>query len=197
MKSHLSAIAIGIAVATAHPASAEEKAPHENGAAQLHLAVEKSEVEIELTLPGDDAVGFEHAAESAEDRRAVDAAMKTLRDGAALFLFPAAAGCKLEKTEVNLLTGSKEHEGEHEKEHGKDHVHEKAEKHEHEHEHESGHTAFRAHYHFHCDAPAQARSVDLRVFTAFPTLREVRALTLSAAGQGAMELTPRATSLKF
>jgi len=187
MKSQVAILAIGLAVAMPQAKAAEEHGPHEHGAGRLQLAVEKGDVEIELALPGVDVVGFEHAAESAENRQAAEAAMAKLRDGAALFRFPAAAGCRLEKVDVNLMTGG------HDDEHGKEHAHDKK----HEHERESGHTEFRAHYHFHCDAPAKAQPLDVRVFAAFPSLHEIRALTISAAGQGAMELTPDATSLKF
>ena len=167
---------------------------HEHGVGQLNLAVEGDEVEIELTVPGADAVGFEHAPSTNAQKQAVREAARALKVADKLFAFPKAAGCRAEKAEVGSAlmdaAGSKDEK------HG--HAHEK------EHEHgddkrkdEEAHAEFRAHYHFHCENPGELTHVDLGFFKAFPSARELQARTITPSGQGAAELTAEAPRLKF
>jgi hypothetical protein len=64
---------------------------HVHGIAALNLASEGKEVHVELDSPAANIVGFEHAPSSAEDRAALDQAIATLSDGAALLAFNAMA----------------------------------------------------------------------------------------------------------
>lgn len=173
---------------TANPATAAERehGAHEHGVGQLSLAVEGNAVEIEITAPGVDIVGFEHAAETEADRAALAAAAARLKDAIALFRFPPKAHCRLEEAEVHsaLLDEAPGHE--------KGHAHEK--KHGHKAE---AHAEFRAHYHFRCADPAALTHVDLGYFTAFPAARELGARTITAKGQGAAELTADRPRLTF
>ena len=97
-----------IMLATVLPVSlayAEEKrelGSHEHGAAEMQIGIEGSSVEITLELPGKDVVGFEHQAETDEQRAAVDAQTKTLGDMMALLTIPEAAGCKVSSSEVEV-----------------------------------------------------------------------------------------------
>jgi hypothetical protein len=181
------ALLAGLFVA-ASPASAAERehGPHEHGVGQLSLAVEGNVVEIEITAPGADIVGFEHAAETEADRAALAAATARLKDAVALFRFPPKAACRLEEAEVHsaLLDGAHGHEKGHEHEKGHDHKTE-------------AHAEFRAHYHFRCADPAALSHVDLGYFTAFPAARELEARTITAKGQGAAELTADRPRLTF
>ena len=70
--------------------------PHQHGVGQLNVAIQGDHVEIELETPGADIVGFEHPPRTAEQKKAVQNAARTLRNGSAIFVFPAAARCKLE-----------------------------------------------------------------------------------------------------
>lgn len=177
----------GLFVAAGPAASTErEHGAHEHGVGQLSLAVEGNTVEIEITAPGADIVGFEHAAETEADRAALAAAAARLKDGAGLFRFPPKADCRLEDAEVHsaLLDDAHDHE--------KKHDHDKGQAHEAE-----GHAEFRAHYHFQCADPAALSHVDLGYFTAFPAARELEARTITAKGQGAQELTAERARLTF
>lgn len=187
------ALLAGLFVA-ANPASAAERehGPHEHGVGQLSLAVEGNTVEIEITAPGADIVGFEHAAETEADRAALAAAAARLKDAIALFRFPSKADCRLEEAEVHsaLLDGAHGHE--------KGHAHEKGHDHDKAHGHGAeAHAEFRAHYHFRCADPAALSHVDLGYFTAFPAARELEARTITAKGQGAQELTADRPRLTF
>lgn len=210
-------VAACLAVAIAGPsrASDREQGAHVHGVGQMNLAIEGKEVEIELTAPGADIVGFEHPADTEADRKTLDAAVERLEKGLALFKFPEAARCEIEGAEIHsaMMEG---HEGEHEKdhEHGKDHGHEKEHAHEKEHgdpkehahdkehshdkEHGGEHSEFRAHYHFECAAPEALSHVDIAgYFEAFPNARELEANTITDKGQGAAELTAANPRLTF
>jgi len=185
-------IAAGL-VAT--PAWASEPA-HEHGVGRLDIAVEGDEVELELTVPGADAVGFEHAPSADADRHAVEEAKKKFADGPRLFLFPSAAGCRFEEAEVHAAQFD-DHD-----DHGDKHEHEKHdEKDEHAHEHEEGkeeaHAEFRAHYHVHCDNLAKLTHIDAAFFTQFPTAHELEVRWITPRGQGSAELTAKAARIRF
>ena len=66
--------------------------PHQHGHGTLNLAVEGQTVQMELEVPGVDIVGFEHKAQSAEDRAKIEAAEKTLSQPLALFVLPRRGG---------------------------------------------------------------------------------------------------------
>ena len=214
-------VAMAALVSIGAPADAAD--PHQHGVGRLNVAVQGDEVEIELETPGADIVGFEHEPRTAEQKRAVQDAATALRDGAALFVFPAAAGCTLKEAEVEAgLLGDDHKEHGHEK-HGDKHEHEKhGDKHGHEkhgdkHEHEKHghkehghkyaekhhgdkhdeetHAEFHAHYHFTCKNPVT--HADLRYFETFPRAEALSARTLTATGQRKQKLTRKDARLKF
>ena len=192
--SFVAVLAAAVSVASPAWASDREHGPHVHGVGQMNVAVEDKTVEIELTAPGMDIAGFEHAPKGEDDRRAVD----KLKDAMGLFAFPAAAKCALEEAEVHSpLMGDGEghdHAG-HEKEHAqeKEHAHEK------DHDHERGeHSEFRAHYHFLCADPGMLSHIDVGgYFRAFSSARELEAKTITSKGQGAAELTAGNARLTF
>ena len=180
----LTALAAGSSIA-----SEREHGAHVHGVGQMNVAVEGDGVEIEITAPGADIVGFEHKPETGADRQALADAVAKLKDGAVLFVFPAKARCKLEEAEVESGLMEDDHE------HDKKHRHEK--EHGHGHDKEGEHAEFRAHYHFHCGNPDAVTHIDLGYFKAFPAARELEAHTLTARGQGAQELTAGLSRLTF
>jgi len=191
----VSFIASGSTVFASEPA-------HEHGVGRLDIAFEGNEVELELTVPGADAVGFEHAPSTDADRHAVEEAKKKLADGARLFLFPSAAKCRFEEAEIHAAQLDNDHD-----DHGDKHEHEKHEgdkhdeKDDHAHEHEEGkkeaHAEFRAHYHVHCDAPSKLTEIDVAFFTLFPTAHELEVRWITPRGQGSAELTAKASQIRF
>ena len=94
-----------IAGTFALPALAEETREldsHEHGHVTLQIAVEGSDLLVSLEAPGESIVGFEHVAETDEQKAAVDAARQTLTDADALFTLPDEAGCSSRSAEVEL-----------------------------------------------------------------------------------------------
>ena len=192
-----------LAVFLATSLQASEPA-HEHGVGQLSIAIEGNEVEIELVVPGADAVGFEHAARTDSERKAVVAAAEKLKEAKRLIRLTSGAHCHVEKTEVAsaLLDSDKD-----EHDHAHDHKHEKhAKQDEHKHnehkehdKHPDGeiHSEFTAHYHFHCDHPEKLTGADVEFFKVFPSAHELVARWITSKGQGVTELTAKATRLKF
>ena len=186
-------------------ASEREHGAHVHGVGQMNLAVEGKEVEIELTAPGADIVGFEHAAETDADRKAVVAATEKLKKALALFSFPVAAKCELEEAEVHTEMMDGHGDGNEKRhDHGKDHAHEKEHDHgkehapEKKHDHEERHAEFRAHYHFECGALEALSHIDVSgYFRSFPNARELEVQSITAKGQGAGELTAANPRLTF
>ncbi len=190
-----------LAVFLATPLEASERA-HEHGVGQLSIAIEGNEVEIELVIPGADAVGFEHAARTDSERKAVVAAAEKLKEAKRLIRLTSEADCHMKKTEVAsaLLESDKD-------EHAHDHKHEKhAKQNEHKHnehkehdKHADGeiHSEFTAHYHFHCDHPKKLTGAEVEFFKVFPSAHELVARWITSKGQGVTELTAKATRLKF
>ena len=156
--------------------------PHQHGVGQLNVAIQGDHVEIELETPGADIVGFEHPPRTVGQKTAVQDAARTLRNGSARFVFPAAARCKLEKTKVESGLLEDNHETHEEKHHGEKHK-------------EEIHAEFHALYHFSCKNPASY--TDLQYFEAFPHAKALLARTITAKGQRKQRLTRKAPRLIF
>lgn len=159
-------------IVLALPATAAEK--HVHGAGKLNVAIEGDTVSIELSAPADDIVGFEHLATTPEDKAAVAKAVVALKDGAGLFVFPAAAGCRLEeaKVESGLLAGAKPEPGD-------------------------NHADFDADYRFRCAQPGKIDGIEVKFFARFPKAGELAVQAVTPKGQTKRELTPKAARLKF
>ena len=85
-----------------HSHETRELGSHEHGAAEMQIAIEGSTVEIALELPGQNVVGFEHKAETDEQRAAVDEQTKVLEDVMTVLTVPEAAGCEVSSSEVEV-----------------------------------------------------------------------------------------------
>lgn len=158
---------------------------HQHGVARLTVGAEGAGVEVELTSPAANLVGFEHRPRDAAEAAAVEAALAALREGARLFQLPEAAGCSLHGAEVEtpLAAGTGPgHEHEHEHEHGSEHP---------------GHADVHARYRFRCLHPRQLTHLRVNLFEAFPATARVEAEYATDRGQGAARLTADDPVLRF
>ena len=71
--------------------------PHEHGAARLNVAVDGTVVTIDLESPLANALPFEHAPSTPEQIQAVQGMAATLHRAENIFIFPAAAQCRLKE----------------------------------------------------------------------------------------------------
>lgn len=169
---------------------------HEHGVGQLHIAFDGKQIAMDLHAPGADIVGFEYAAESAEDRAAIDAAVATLARPLDLFLLPDAAGCNVVQAAAGLES-EEEHDEDHAGEHeGEEHGHDDHEEDDHDdHASKAGHTEFHAEYLLTCADPTAASEITFAYFDAFPNALEVEVQVISDAGATSFEVERDAPAL--
>lgn len=179
-------------------ASGEEKhrqhGSHVHGLGQMNLAVDGTEVYIELENPSANIVGFEHLPSSAEDRHAVQQAAERLEDGESLFKFTSQADCSLTSAAVSSsLLGQDHEDGHHDSEqHPETHDdHDQDGEQEHADHGEEVHSEFTAEYRFSCTRPEKLKSVETTLFTVFPGIEEIEAQVLTSTRQTGAELTAK------
>lgn len=172
----------------ATPALAQESRQldsHEHGVGELNIAVEGETVAMEFHAPGADIVGFEYAAENADDRAAIDAAVATLARPMDLFVFPAAAECSVVQASAELE--SDENHDEHD-EHDEGHHEEHDDAHDEDHADEAGHTEFHAEYMLTCGNPDAISGITFAYFDTFENARELEVQIISVSGAQAFEV---------
>ncbi|RZS30696.1 ZrgA family zinc uptake protein [Corticibacter populi] len=177
------------------------QAAHVHGVVQVDIAADGAELLVQLTSPQADITGFEHEASTEQDKQAIATALTTLR-GKPLFTPNAAAGCKLEKTEIEGLGEDDDHDHEHahadahgkaEEGHAHDHDHEHAKEEGHEH----GHADVEVSYHFHCDTLSALQSIEVTLTQAFPTIHTINAQLALPQGQFSRTLKTGQTRLEW
>lgn len=164
---------------------------HEHGVAELTVVLEGPELLVELSSPLDNLVGFEHAPANDAQRAALADAGRRLRDAGVMFALPAAAGCRLDDTDIEspwplgiaatasppapAPASASAHAG-------------------HTHAPPVGgdHGDVVATWRFTCAQPQALERLEVGAFTQFPRLRKLRVEHATARGQGAAVLTPRA-----
>ena len=176
---------IALAVAATTPVFAEETRQldaHEHGVGQLDIAFDGKQILMELHAPGADIVSFEYAAESAEDRAKVDAAIVMLARPLDLFVLTEAAGCTIVQASAELESeeGQADHEDEHDDHEDADHQEKNVG--------EAGHTEFHAEYLLACSDPGAITEITFTYFDAFPNALEVEVQLISNKGATSFEV---------
>ncbi len=172
---------------------------HVHGHVELNIAQDSHDLLIEVTAPGADIVGFEHAPENDQQKAALNNALKTLKSADYLFTLTSAAKCHLEQINVmHTLEDSEKnhHEHEHEHEHAK-HEDEHHKHDAHHHDKEVKHGSFSAQYNFHCDNIAKLNKIDTQWFKLFPATKEIDVNLLTDKVQTALELKPGKTTISL
>jgi hypothetical protein len=138
------------------PAEERHLGPHVHGQATLEVSSEGPTLEVGLSIPGHDAVGFEHPPTTPEQARTLEKAKDTLRSGT--WLVPVdAADCKAPTAKV-VADGfdAKAKSG--------------------------GHGDFDVTYRFTCAAPERLDAIEVGLFEAFPALQRVVVNVVNANG---------------
>ncbi|MDH5932922.1 zinc uptake protein ZrgA [Vibrio splendidus] len=141
MKPTILAVVIGMTVSTNVLANEEFRSheAHVHGKVEANIAQDGQELLVEVTAPGADVVGFEHAPETAEQKKVFEQAIAQLNKPEELFGFNNAS-CTLKfKSVTNTLEDDHDdHEGHDHAEH--DHDDHKGHDHaEHDHDDHEGH----------------------------------------------------------
>ncbi|MDG3087023.1 DUF2796 domain-containing protein [Vibrio hannami] len=190
-------------------AQAEEFRQHEahvHGHVEFNIAQDGKELLVEITAPGADVVGFEHAPENEEQHHKIEDAEKVLKNASDIILLSSAASCKVEHVEVRNTLEGDDHEG-HDHDKHEEHDHHDHNKHDHDsheghegHDHENkhgGHGEFTIEYHFECDDIAKLNQIDTSWFKHFPSTEEIDVNLLTDTAQIAAELNKNSTVIKF
>jgi hypothetical protein len=184
-----------LALCLAMPAAGEierQHGAHVHGEAELKLALDGTSLELELELPGMDAVGFEHPPRDEAQKAAIAAAIATL-EAARWLRLPEAAGCTLTRASFHthgyaVGEGDQQSSPEAGKPAHKGHGHDSGHGHGHDHGHGQGH-GHDAHAEFHgflsyaCARPAALDAVTIELGAAFPALERLVVQSVTARGQ--------------
>ncbi|MCI9691463.1 zinc uptake protein ZrgA [Vibrio parahaemolyticus] len=181
------AIVIGLSLSTV--ATAEEyrqHSAHVHGHVEFNIAQDGSDLLLEITAPGADVVGFEHAPENAEQEKTLQHAVATLEDSNALFAINPQAQCEIEEVHVEHTLGGQHEEHEH-------HDHDGHEGHDHS-EH-SDHGEFTVQYRFHCAQVGELSHIQTDWFNQFPSTESVNVNLFTDTTQSATSLTKSNTQI--
>ncbi len=192
---------------------------HVHGHVEFNIAQDGQDLLVEITAPGADVVGFEHAPKTDAEKSAIADATAKLNNVNSILTIPAAANCKLVEAHIENTLEKGEHHDEHDhhgehKDHddhkGHDHhddhkghdEHEhhdehKDHDHDHDHDHHDGHGEFSVQYQFSCEDVAKVSQIDTQWFTHFPATEKVSVNLLTDSAQSATELTSGSTTIKF
>ncbi|EGR3399069.1 zinc uptake protein ZrgA [Vibrio parahaemolyticus] len=199
------AIVIGLSLSTI--ATAEEyrqHSAHVHGHVEFNIAQDGSDLLLEITAPGADVVGFEHAPENAEQEKTLQHAIATLEDSNALFAINPQAQCEIEEVHVEHSLGGQHEEHEHHDHEGHDHdehAHHDHDKHEHDgheghdHSEHSDHGEFTVQYRFHCAQVGELSRIQTDWFNQFPSTESVNVNLFTDTTQSATSLTKSNTQI--
>ena len=160
------------------PAQAQGKhAAHVHGVAKADVAVQGNKLSVQLELPLDSLVGFEHRPRTDAQRRAAQAAVQQLK-GASRWLQPdAAAQCTLTSTQIDAQAlepappGAKTAEG--------------------------GHADLEASYEFTCAAPDKLLTVDIGLAEVFKRIERIEVQVAGAKTQSKQTLRKPAKQVRL
>ena len=174
-------LALQVALATLPQSAAAQHrqlGAHEHGRGTLNIAIEGTQVSMELEAPGADIVGFEHAARTARQKTQVEQAKKQLLAPQTLFKFPDAAGCVIATANVDIEADEHDHEAPGGVKKKPDAAAE-----------ERSHSNFHGQYAFTCNAPAGITAVEFGYFRAFAGAQKLEVNVITSKGQTTFEVT--------
>ncbi|MGF1877238.1 DUF2796 domain-containing protein [Photobacterium frigidiphilum] len=103
--SNISALAIAVSTLVSTVAFADDSFrqhdAHIHGVVELNIAQDGNDLLLEITAPGSDIVGFEHAPQTQEQTQSIQQAMLTLKKTSSLFEINSDANCELTDSYVN------------------------------------------------------------------------------------------------
>jgi hypothetical protein len=166
---------------------------HVHGHGTLSIATEGSRLLMRLESPGADIVGFEHAAETDQEMRAVAEADEKLQLPLTLFVLPAGAGCAVEVAHV-ILAADEDHD--HEDEEHAEEAHEAEARHDEEHD-GAEHSEVHAEYELTCEAVSVIDSIRFDYFDTFPGAESLQVNIVTEQGQSTYQVTRDDPVIRF
>ena len=148
-----------------------QQGPHVHGVAQLNIAQDGDTLVLELQSPAINMLGFEHFPTNTKQRQVVAHAIAILQNAQPLFVLPPAAGCQLQKVDVDTPLIGKLRKLEH--------------------------TDLNASYRFQCHAVTALDTISVNLFRKFPSIKAINVQMLTDKGQSATRLTAQHTTIDF
>jgi len=217
--SNISALAIAVSTLVSTVAFADDSFrqhdAHVHGVVELNIAQDGNDLLLEITAPGSDIVGFEHAPKNQEQTQALQQATSTLKKATSLFQINSDANCELTDSYVNqsLSKNGDDHRNHDDHDHNNhddhdhsnhdDHDHSNHDDHDHSNhdDHDSNHAnkhgEFTAQYSFSCKNIAQLKEIKLYWFNHFPSTEKIFVQAITDKSQQANQLTENNATLKF
>ncbi|GAA3953372.1 DUF2796 domain-containing protein [Allohahella marinimesophila] len=215
-------LAVAVAMASgslflATPATAESKhhddehrehGAHEHGAANMTIALEEQQLIVELDSPAMNILGFEHSANTPEQKAVAADMWKRLQHPDGVISLEG-GDCLISSADVRMPQFD---DADQEKQHGlldsdhkaaekkdKSHHDDHDEKHDdhHEGEHKDTHSDIEATYTLKCAKPEQLKSLTVQVFETFPNFEEVQVQWVIDGRQGSQTLKAGSTEISL
>ncbi len=152
----------------------EQHPPHEHGAANLTIAIDTNNIEIDLESPADNIFGFEYVPSTNADKKIVKDAVDQLKAAESLFTLPKGAQCHLDQVNVSSLMLEAFHSVSSKK---TDSGPKKTSEHQHV------HNDVDASWYYSCKSTEQLDSITLHLFSAFsPGFKHLKVEWLTPVG---------------
>ena len=158
---------------------------HVHGVVETNIAQDGEHLLFEITAPGSDVVGFEHAPQNKEQEKLLEQAIAKLKTPNAIFSLPKFANCEISDIHVSHNMKSEDHD---------DHDHHDDDDSHHE-EHQGEHGEFTAQYEYHCETMAELNQIETQWFTVFSHTQKMTVQYLGDSGQKAATLTAKKPAL--
>ncbi len=188
--------------------ASHQHSAHVHGSWELFAALDGAQLTISIKGPAIDALGFETAPSTNEERAAAAALQTQLAHPETLLTLDARANCALAEPTAVSMPGGVAHELEDrgaQSDQGDDHHDHHHDHHDHDRDddhgdesHHSAHTDdIEVAYVFECGAPNRLRSIAIKGFETFPSIEAIDAVFLSDAATVSQRLTKKSTTLKI
>ena len=165
-------------LALADPARAQHAAghgAHVHGQVQVNVAVQGHKMSVQLEMPLDSLLGFEHRPRTEAQRRAAQAAVQQVQQAAAWLKPDPAAQCTLSSSEVNAQALEPAPAG----------------------TPELTHAELQADFEFSCAAPDRLTGLDVLLFDRFSRVQRLQVQVAGAKAQSQQTLRRPATRVRL
>jgi len=166
---------------------------HTHGDASLAMVLENAVITVELDTPLYNLLGFEHAAETAAQKAAVEKAETVLSKGGPLFVFNSEAGCTIAAQTISVELDVDGHDDHEEDDHEEDGHHDDG--HGGEHDDDDTHKDANLQYKYTCSRPKALEHVTVNLFKHFENLTELDLVYLGPNTQKQVEINAGKTRI--